>query len=81
MTPTVKIITDGSCRRNPGGPGGWAIKTPSLVVVYSDCKYITDAFKKGWIKNGVKHGNLREGVKENWEDAGDQRRTVPNHWA
>lgn len=41
MTPTeITIYTDGSCLKNPGGPGGWGavINTPSKQILASGCE-------------------------------------------
>jgi ribonuclease HI len=100
---TVKIYTDGACRGNPDGPGGYgtvleymdssaklhvkelsggyksttnnrmelmalvkgleALSKPCEVIVYSDSKYIVDAFNKGWLKNWMKN-NWKRGPKK-----------------
>lgn len=103
----VNIYTDGACRGNPDGPGGFGtileyvdsegqvhrkeasggfenttnnrmemlaviiglemLKKPCQVEVFSDSKYIVNAFNEGWldswIKNGWKRGKKKEAVK------------------
>lgn len=103
----VNIYTDGACRGNPDGPGGYGtvleyvdakgevhikeasagyenttnnrmemlaviiglemLKKPCDVVVFSDSKYIVNAFNEGWleswIQNGWKRGKKKEPVK------------------
>ena len=62
----VQIYTDGSARGNPDGPGGYGVvlhytdregrNRPCQVSLYSDSRYLTDAFNKGWIDNWVAKG-------------------------
>lgn len=92
---SVSIYTDGACRGNPDGPGGYgvllryienngtvhekelsqgfikttnnrmelmaavagleALTRPCLVDLYSDSKYLVDAFNQGWLRNWVKN--------------------------
>ena len=68
----VKIYTDGSARGNPDGPGGYGVvihyvdkngqlheKTlnrPCKIELYSDSKYLTDAFNKNWISGWIAKG-------------------------
>ncbi len=100
----VEIFTDGSCRGNPDGPGGYgcviqyrdpkgvlhereysegfagttnnrmelmaaivgleALIRPCRVTLYSDSRYLVDAFNQhwidGWIKKGWKRGKNEE---------------------
>jgi len=36
-----------------------ALNRPCLVDLYSDSRYLVDAFNQGWIKNWVDHGWMR----------------------
>ncbi|TCK98280.1 ribonuclease HI [Natranaerovirga hydrolytica] len=103
----VNIYTDGACRGNPDGPGGYGVvleykdnkgnqhikelsqgyigttnnrmelmatikgleilKKPCKVNLYTDSKYIVNAFDEGWINNWIlnnwKRGKKKEPVK------------------
>ena len=97
----VRLYSDGACRGNPDGPGGYgtvlqytdaagtlhekelsegyenttnnrmelmgciagleALNRPCAVEVYSDSKYLVDAFNQHWIDSWIKKGWKRSG--------------------
>ena len=97
----VRLYSDGACRGNPDGPGGYgtvlqytdaagtlhekelsegyenttnnrmelmgciagleALNRPCTVEVYSDSKYLVDAFNQHWIDSWIKKGWKRSG--------------------
>ena len=96
FAPNFIAYTDGSCLKNPNGPGGWATvitdtetgeitelcdgcpsttnnrmelqaaiaamsfpKEPSKIALYTDSKYLKNAFTEGWLVNWKKRGWIK----------------------
>lgn len=59
-----------------------ALKEPCIINVYTDSKYVVDAFEKHWIENWVNSGILKRKNGELWAQLLEVSKThiVHYHW-